>query len=127
MLFPLGTAGYIVSLWQEKWMHQPKAIRMFKTARAYCEKNYPDELDWANSISPETFMNLRSKRFLSEYCWVIYASGFKVSTVETIFPSLRAAFKDFELAALARMKSVKPHSLFSIMNARRVLFLRVAN
>jgi 3-methyladenine DNA glycosylase Tag len=84
------------------------AIRMFEAAKAYCEENYADELDWANSISPETFRNLRAKRFLSEYCWVVYASGFKVSTVEAIFPNLRTAFKEFELEDLGKMKSIKP-------------------
>lgn len=90
---------------------------MFEAARTYCEENYPDELDWANSINPETFRNLRSKRFLSEYCWVVYASGFKVSTIKAIFPDLRTAFKDFELAALARMKSLK--SALDVFNNER--------
>ena len=81
---------------------------MFEAAKAYCEENYADELEWANSISPETFRNLKSKRFLSEYCWVVYASGFKVSTIEDIFPNLRNAFKGFVLEDLAKMKSIKP-------------------
>ena len=80
---------------------------MFEAAKAYCEAEHPDEVDWANSISPETFKNLRSKRFLSEYCWVVYASGFKVSTIEAIFPDLQTAFKEFELEELAKMESTK--------------------
>ena len=98
-------------------MKQATAIRMFESAKAYCEAEHPDEVDWANSISPETFKNLRSKRFLSEYCWVVYASGFKVSTIEAIFPDLKTAFKDFELEDLAKMKSTKP--LLAIFNNER--------
>lgn len=89
-------------------MDQAKAIIMFEAAKAYCEENYADELERANSISPETFRNLKSKRFLSEYCWVVYVSGFKVSTIEDIFPNLRTAFKGFVLKDLAKMKSIKP-------------------
>ena len=89
-------------------MKQATAIRMFESAKAYCEQEHPDEVDWANSITPETFKNLRSKRFLHEYCWVVYASGFKVSTIEAIFPDLKTAFKEFELEELAKMKSTKP-------------------
>jgi len=96
---------------------QAKAIRMFEAARAYCEEKHKDELDWAKSISPETFRNLRSKRFLFQYCWVVYASGFKVSTVESIFPNLQTVFKDFELADLAKMKSIKP--VLAIFNNER--------
>lgn len=98
-------------------MNRNEASRMFEEAKHYCEENYPDELDWANGISSETFKNLKSKRFLSEYCWVIYASGFKVSTVESIFPTLRTAFKDFELDALSKMKSLK--AALSVFNNER--------
>ena len=105
-------------------MYLNKALTVFEEAKHYCEENYPEELDWANSISPETFKNLKSKRFLSEYCWVIYASGFRVSTVESIFPSLRTAFKNFELDSLARMKSLK--AALSVFNNERkaVSFLK---
>lgn len=98
-------------------MKQAAAVRMFESAKTYCEAVYPDEVDWAKSISPETFKNLRSKRFLYHYCWVVYASGFKVSTIEAIFPDLKIAFKDFELEDLAKMKSIKP--VLAIFNNER--------
>lgn len=98
-------------------MHQAKAIKMFEAAKAFCEENYANELDWANSISPETFRNLRSKQFLSEYCWVVYASGFKVSTIESIFPDLKKAFKDFKLEDIAKMKTIKP--VLAVFNNER--------
>ncbi len=49
-----------------------------------------------------------------------------MSTVELIFPHLRAAFKGFELEALARMKSIKP--VLTIFNNERkaVSFLKGA-
>lgn len=90
---------------------------MFESAKAYCEAEHADEVDWANSITPETFKNLRAKRFLSEYCWVVYASGFKVSTIEAIFPNLKSAFKEFELEGLAKMKSIKP--VLAVFNNER--------
>jgi hypothetical protein len=93
------------------------AIQMFESAKAYCEAEYPDEVDWANSITPETFRSLRSKRFLSEYCWVVYASGFRVSTIEAIFPDLETSFKGFELKELSKMKSIKP--VLAIFNNER--------
>lgn len=99
-------------------MNRTKASRMFEEAKHYCDEYYPDELEWANGINAETFKNLRSKRFLTEYCWVIYASGFKVSTVEAIFPDLRKAFKGFDIRALSRMKSIKP-ALRVFNNERR--------
>ena len=89
-------------------MKRDKASRMFEDAKKYCEENYPDELEWANGINAKTFKNLKSKQFLTEYCWVIYASGFKVSTVETVFPDLKKAFKGFDIKALSRMRSIRP-------------------
>lgn len=81
---------------------------MFENAKYYCEKNYPDELKWANEINTKTFKNLKSKQFLAEYCWVVYASGFKVSTVESVFPDLKNAFKGFDIQTLSKMSSIKP-------------------
>jgi len=89
-------------------MYKRNASKMFEEARDYCEENYTAELDWANGINAETFKNIKSQRFLTEYCWVIYVSGFKVSTVESIFPDLKEAFKGFDIQALSRMRSIKP-------------------
>jgi hypothetical protein len=71
---------------KENLMNRNKAIKMFEEAELYCEKNHPDELIWAKGIGPETFNKLTSKQFLDEYCWVVYVSGFKVSTIKSIFP-----------------------------------------
>lgn len=73
----------------------------------YCEKEFPEELEWAKEISPNTFKFLKSKTFLSEYCWVVYASGFKVEIIESKFPELKIAFKNFDIDLLSRMRSVK--------------------
>jgi hypothetical protein len=89
-------------------MNQTKAVRMFETAKSHCEKNYVDELEWANSISPETFKNLKSELFLKQYCWVFYASGFRVSIIKSIFPNLKSAFQNFNLADLSKMESIQP-------------------
>lgn len=103
--------------YKKKLMNQKIAIKMFEEAELYCEKNHPDELIWAKGIGPETFKNLKAQQFLAEYCWVVYASGFKVSTVKSIFPNLKKAFKDFELETLARMKSIK--EALSVFNNER--------
>lgn len=83
-------------------------MAMFEEAWKYCENNFVDEIAWANSISPRTFKYLKLKHFLSEYCWVVYASGFKVSILEKIYPNLQAAFKDFDIEAINRMRSIQP-------------------
>lgn len=90
---------------------------MFEEARSYCAENYSDELEWAAGVSRTTFKNLKVKSFLSHYCWVIYVSGFKVSTIESVFPSLKKAFKDFDLDALSRMRSLK--TALSVFNNER--------
>lgn len=89
-------------------MSKSKASRMFEEAKKYCEENYPNELEWANSINSNTFRNLKSKQFLTHYCWVIYASGFKVSIIEEKFPDLKKAFKGFDIQDLSRMRSIRP-------------------
>ncbi|MFH1825286.1 MAG: hypothetical protein ABH873_08720 [Candidatus Firestonebacteria bacterium] len=87
-------------------MNKKKAQKMFKAALTYCEKNHKSELECARNINPDTFKNLTVKEFLEEYCWVVYTSNFKVKTIEALFPRLQKAFLNFDLAALAQMRSL---------------------
>jgi len=87
-------------------MRTDQLQNFFKKARMYCEKEFPEELQWAKEISPNTFKYLKSKNFLSEYCWVVYVSGFKVEIIKAKFPKLKIAFKDFDLDSLSRMRSI---------------------
>ena len=107
-------------------MKQIKAAQLFEKAMKYCEENHPDDLAWAKSITPTTFKNLKSKKFLEEYCWVVYASGFKVAILKEYFPMIKSAFKDFDLAALSRMRSIKP--VLAVFGSERKAdcFLRAA-
>jgi len=92
--------------------------KLYKQALAYIQVNRAEELEWARGINENTFKNIRSKGFLAEYCWVVYASGFKVSIVEEKFSVLKSAFKDFDLQRLSRMRSIKP-SLVAINNVSK--------
>jgi hypothetical protein len=80
----------------------------FLIALEYCEKNRPKELERARNTTRSTFENMKAKGFLESYCWVVYASGFKVQVVEQKFPALRKAFKFFSLNDLSRMRSIHP-------------------
>lgn len=71
------------------------------------ETHYIEDLEWARSITSDTFKNIKSKKFLEVYCWVVYASGFKVSILEEKFPSLKLKFRGFDIESLSRMRSVK--------------------
>lgn len=79
---------------------------IYKQAFTYMQTHKAEELEWARRINENTFKNIKSKAFLEAYCWVVYASGFKVSIVEEKFPSLKSAFKEFDLEDLSRMRSV---------------------
>jgi hypothetical protein len=98
-------------------MNHVKVLMMFKVAKSYYEENYPSEPAWAKSISSKTFRNMRSKQFLSHYCCVVYANGFKEAIIEALFPTLRTAFKEFDLSALARMRSLK--TVLKVFNNER--------
>lgn len=86
-------------------MKKKKALRFFKVAKEYMEKNHPSELKGVRNIPP--FELISSECFLGEYCWVVYVSGFKVSVVSSKFSWLRKAFKDFDIERISRMRSVK--------------------
>ena len=54
--------------------------------------------------------------FLTEYCWVVYAAGFKVAILTAKFPAIREAFANFDLDEVAELASVDP--VLRIINRR---------
>lgn len=89
-------------------MNQTLAIKLFDTAKSYCQKNASAELKEAMRVDESTFRNLKSKKFLAQYCWVIYASGFREAILAGVFGDLEDAFKGFDLERLARTRSIQP-------------------
>lgn len=89
-------------------INKSRAQKLAQAALDHLKETNPDELKRARDMGPATFHNLRLKHFLADYCWGVYASGFKFAIIEAKFPALRSAFKDFEPAALSRMRSIRP-------------------
>jgi hypothetical protein len=85
-----------------------KAKRLYQHALEYASQNHPDELAWGRSVTPNTLENMTAGQFLTEYCWVVYASGFRVSVIEKKFDQLKAAFQGFDIEKLAKMESTEP-------------------
>ncbi len=88
-------------------LNEKAAQNLWHRAYAHLSINEPDVLEWARGTGPHTFKNLRSKGFLREYCFVVYASGFKFKTIKAKVDDLQDAFRGFEIKKLARMKSIK--------------------
>lgn len=82
------------------------AIALWERSLAHLEETDPGVIEWARGVTPDTFRYLKGKSFLSQYCFVVYASGFKYSTVAGCFDDLAEAFHYFDIAKLSRMRSV---------------------
>ena len=91
-----------------KHVKRAYAKALYQRAMAHLQTSRPDLLQQASKVGPRTLKRMRARKFLEHYCWVVYASGFRFQTVEEKFPHIRKAFCDFELARLARKRSVKP-------------------
>jgi thermostable 8-oxoguanine DNA glycosylase len=87
-------------------MEKRKSRLFFKTAIEYARNNYRNELEWAREIKP--FKNMKSKEFLSQYCWVIYAYYFKESVLEQKFDMIEKGFKYFDIQRISKITSIKP-------------------
>lgn len=87
-------------------MEKRKSRLFFKAAIKYMRDNYRDELESVKEIKP--FKNIKSKEFLSQYCWVIYAYYFKESVLEQKFDRIERAFKYFDIQKISKMTSIKP-------------------
>jgi hypothetical protein len=89
-------------------MNEPLAASLAHSALEYLQAHYPKTWAKAHRTSPKTFHHMKARRFLAEYCQVVYASGFRAKVLQTKFPALRQAFRNFDPKALVRMDSIEP-------------------
>jgi hypothetical protein len=89
-------------------LNKKKCRTLWKSAFAHLMQTEPDVLQWARGTGKNTFRALRAKAFLRQYCFVVYASGFRYHTIKARFPDLGEAFHDFDLERLCKMRSLKP-------------------
>ncbi len=82
------------------------ARQLWKIAIAHIEETHPEGLELARKTNAETFDTIKSKKFFREYCFVVYASGFKAVTVQSKFSDLKQAFRKFEIEEVATMTSI---------------------
>ena len=83
-------------------MKKKTARRMFEKALAAVG----NQADWADIDREEVWRALDEKEFLGQYCWVVFACGFKVDIVKGCFEDIEKVFKHFEPEAVAHMKPV---------------------
>ena len=98
-------------------MENEKAKLFFEAALDYSNNYYSDALAWVKKRSIETFKEMTPEEFLYQYCWVVYAAGFRVSTLENKFDALAKAFKNFNLEKIYRMQSTEP--ALAVFNNKR--------
>lgn len=90
-------------------MKKKRARRMLKTAREYVGDDV---------FTPPDFSEVKLKRFLRTYLWVIYVSGFRNAVVRQHFHDLRGAFYNCDLDAIAAIDSIDA-SVLPIRNPRK--------
>ena len=88
-------------------MDKEYAKDLFRDAWKCCQKYHPDELKWAKSVNKDTFKNMKSKKFLRNYFWVLY-SDTRSRALDQSFPKLYTALENLDIAALRKMRSIKP-------------------
>lgn len=93
------------------------ACQCFQAASTYVSAECADELEWVRGITPDSFDTLTCAGFLEEYCWVVYAAGFRVSILTEKFGQLKAAYCDFHLDRICEMPSIDP--ALAVINNRR--------
>ena len=88
-------------------MKKGMARKMFEDALAIVG----NQADWADINSAKTWWNLNEQTFLGEYCWVVFAAGFKETTLKKHFEDIEKVFKGFNPEAVARMRPVNREKL----------------
>ena len=84
-----------------------RQIDEFKAKMMY--ENASSQVD--DVWKPCKFSDVDSTVFLSNYCHVVFVSGFRYSVVRKHFPAIRKAFKNFDLDALSKLASIDANAL----------------
>ncbi len=98
-------------------MDTKRAGECFRAARAYVSAHCAEELAWVRGITPELFDRMGCAEFLGEYCWVVYASGFRVDVLTRKFEQLKAAYCEFHADRICRLPSAD--AALAVINNRR--------
>lgn len=98
-------------------MDKRAATKLWRRAIDHLERIQPEVLAWARATGADTFRRLKSKEFLRQYCFVVYASGFRYATIKAKFPALTDAFCRFDLDKLSAMQS--PDRAMAVFANRR--------
>lgn len=77
--------------------------QLFHAALEYVKRARPDEWADLQRRYERAFESWTVDEFLEDYAWVVYAAGFKESTIEKLWPRLKAAWHDFSLEEVASM------------------------
>lgn len=94
-------------------MNEGLAVAFYRVAREWSKETWPDDIRRTRALTADAFRELSPSAFLSQYCWVVYASGFKVRTIASLFPRLREAYYEFDLPRVAAMNSIdRPMAVF---------------
>lgn len=88
-------------------MNKVRARKMFEEAL----EAVGDRADWADIDRQKTWEELDEQTFLTEYCHVVFTTGFSVSIVEGRFSEMTEVFKNFDPEAVARMRPVAKKKL----------------
>jgi hypothetical protein len=99
-------------------MKRELACECYRAALAYVSEHCSDELEWVRGISPDLLDQMTCAEFLEEYCWVVYASGFRVSTLTQKFAALKDAFCGFDIEGICKLESLE-QALVVINNRRK--------
>jgi len=98
-------------------LHERQCSQFFERAYDFVEKNFPEDIEYTRGRSPRDLQRWTSQRFMEQYCWVVYAAGFKQATIKKKFPDLRRVFHDFDLNKMWRMGSLD--AVLKIFNSKR--------
>ncbi|HUK56533.1 MAG TPA: hypothetical protein VLY20_07730 [Nitrospiria bacterium] len=107
-------------------MDREKAKKLYQKALHYIKEAKPDELNWVKQISGATLDGITTKEFLTEYCWVVYCSGFRVKVIQNKFGSLKKSFRNFDSRKLYGMRSLNAPLMVFNNEKKASCFLRGA-
>ena len=102
-----------------KWLEENGILRLFRRSEEFIKKNFPEDLEWSKKVSENVDWDQR--KFIQEYVFAVYVSGFRYSVVQKKMYDFQKVFYDWNLEEILKNeKEVKIEARKLINNRNKI-------
>jgi len=86
-----------------EYLEENGVMRLFRRAEKFVKENFPEDVEW--SLRASENVDWDREKFICEYVFAVYVSGFRYSVIQGRMDSFRKVFYDWNLEKILRYEN----------------------